>query len=66
MSDFETVPVGTMERLAQVAAERDALAAHVAALVEWADAYVGTTGLYEEVESARNANIKAETAGRKR
>ena len=36
--------------------QRDALAAHVEALVAWADAYVGTTGLYEEVESARNAN----------
>ena len=37
MSDFETVPVGTMERLAQVAAERDALAAHVERLTSVAD-----------------------------
>ena len=29
MSDFETVPVGTLERLEQTEAERDALAAHV-------------------------------------
>jgi len=35
--------------------ERDALAAHVAAVVEWADSYVGTTGLYEAVEAAREA-----------
>lgn len=37
----------------------DALAAHVEALVAWADAYIGTTGLYEEVESARNANTSS-------
>lgn len=36
--------------------ERDALAARVSALVEWADSYIGTTGLYEAVESAREAD----------
>lgn len=42
--------------LSEAAARLMALEAHVEALVDWADAYVGSTGLYQEIESARNAD----------
>lgn len=52
----QRLPFMTDDDPDKLKAERDALAAHVAALVEWADSYVGTTGLYEAVEAAREAN----------
>lgn len=59
MSDFETVPPGTLELLEKVTAERDALTAHVERLREALTLAKGRIDLLANVATSKGASVYA-------